>query len=351
MQTIEQINVDEFIELSQNIFELNNIVGLASGLTVMFCLILPALWLGDLLGQNKLAAILSWACRRCMVRYHELGQILLEADGSAAPTAPRPRETRFHHVSYAVREAGGSAAFLEAIDASPHVRPALLNLGAGLQAIGAAGLDRGVLAGITDDWVHFAELGIVKMAEQCTTLLIVDTWATPAEGVLAVRRFELRISDMESFTDGIVNRRGFPAGFLREALLTAGERIDLSHLFVAGVGTDGLVIPDSDTRIAFLKMMDDLIFICCMVAGISMVADTLEDVQKANFRFVPGLAFGQCNSCGHIFFPPVAVCSFCTTFKRLFEAYSKFKFNKFHVWQHLGDMIRELGMVWNYWMQ
>ena len=42
---------------------------------------------------------------------------------------------------------------------------------------------------------------------------------------------------------------------------------------------------------------------------------------------------------------------FCTAFKRLFAAYSKFKFNKFHVWQHLGDMIKKWGMVWNYWMQ
>ena len=42
---------------------------------------------------------------------------------------------------------------------------------------------------------------------------------------------------------------------------------------------------------------------------------------------------------------------FCVAFKRLFAAYSKMKFNKLHVWQHIGDMIREWGMVWNYWME
>lgn len=57
----------------------------------MSCLILPALWLGDLLGQNKLACILTWACRRCMVRYDDLGKLIIQEDGSAAPDVPPPR--------------------------------------------------------------------------------------------------------------------------------------------------------------------------------------------------------------------------------------------------------------------
>jgi hypothetical protein len=289
-QKIEQINVDELIMLARTIFVLTGIVGLANGRTSMSCLILPALWLGDLLGQNKLACILSWACRRCMVRYDQLGDIILLEDGSTAATAPCPRETSFHRDSYAVQEAGGSDDYLLAINARPHVRPALLDLGAGEEGVGTAGVDRGVLAGLADDWVHVGPLGVVKMVQQCTTLFIVDQWPGAGDGVLAVRRFELRIADVESFSDGIVSRRGYPHGFLRDSasLLAAAERSDLLHLFVPGIGTDSLVIPELETRIEFLKMMDDLAYVCHVVSGLSCNTVTLEKMQKANHRCVNG---------------------------------------------------------------
>lgn len=284
MQVIEQKNVDEFIELSQMIFELRNIFGLASGLTTMRSLILPALWLGDLLGQNKLACLLSWACRRCLVRYRELGTLLLRADGSAEPTAPPPRLSRFHRLAYAVGDAGSND-FIEVLDATPNVRPALLNLGEGAAGIGAAGLPRGVFTAVADDFTHVASLGIVKMTEVTATKLIVDLWPTRPEGVLAVRLLELRVAEMESFSDGIVSRRGFPEGFLLETLLTAGERMDLLRLFVPGIGTDLLVIPDNSVRIEFLQMIDDLIYVCSMVTALRMSELTLVAMQKANFRY------------------------------------------------------------------
>ena len=81
IQMIEQINVDEFIELEQKIFALTGISGLASGRSIISCLILPTLWLGELLGQNKLACLLTWMCRRRMLRYDELGDIINRADG------------------------------------------------------------------------------------------------------------------------------------------------------------------------------------------------------------------------------------------------------------------------------
>ena len=283
---IEQLNVDEFIELVQNIFVLSGICGLASGRSVMSCLILPALWLGDLLGQNKLACLLTWACRRCMVRYDELGTIIIRPDGTAQPTAPPLRFASDHRLAYTLLDTRGSDALLNALDACSYARPALLNLGSGPSGIGAAGLHRGFLVGMADDWTHFGPLGIIKMCQQLATLFIIDCWPTAAAGVLAVRRFELRIAENESFSDGVVDRCSFLEGFLREAgtLLTAEERDDLLQLFVCGVGTDDQVIPDAVTRNDFRSMIEDLVYISSTVKGLSINTVKFEKMQKTNHR-------------------------------------------------------------------
>ena len=291
-QVIEQQNVDEFIDLAKNIFVLSGIFGLATGRKIMSCLVLPALWLGDLLGQNKLACLLSWACRRCMVRYHELGNLIIQSDGTADPSAPRARQSYFHRSAYEFQARHRSDRFLTLIDASPHVRPALLNLGSDDFGVGAACLECGFLAGVPSDYMHTGRLGIQKMVVQCLIRFIIDAWHSPAAGALAVRRLELRIAHQESFRDGVVERKSFASGFLRDSgsgaggpgLMTAGEYIDLLHLLVAGIGTDGLVIPNADTRHSIQEMIEDLIYVDHVVTGLSVDTATLESMQKSNFR-------------------------------------------------------------------
>ena len=285
-QEIEKLNVDEFIQLVQNIFILAGIVGLASGRTSMSCLILPALWLGDLQGQNKLACLLAWACRRCMVRYHELGALIIRPDGTAEPAAPRLRYARDLRLAYRMKEEAGSDTLLHALDACDYARPALLDLGAGRSGVGVAGVPRGFLAGMADDWTHFGPLGIIKATEQFATLFITDSWPDAGDGVQAVRRFELRIAHFESFSDGVVNRCSFLGGFLRDSdsLLTAGERDDLLRYYVFGIGTDNLVIPSPVTRIEFQQMIADIVYVASVVKSLSINTVTLENMQRVNYR-------------------------------------------------------------------
>ena len=250
----------------------------------MWCLALPALWLGDLLGQNKLACLLSWACRRCMVRYDELGNMLLLADGTADPAAPAPRFSTSHRLAYDMKESHGIDSFLEAIDASPYVRPALLDLGSGSRGVGVAGVERGFLAGVADDFTHFGPLGIIKMLQQIATLFIIDSWPVAAAGVKAVRLFEMRIAENPSFSDGVVSRCSFVGGFLLDKLLSAGQRSDLLQLFVSGIGTDNLVIPVFETRIAFLELVEDLVYVVNVVTRLSITTATKDNMNRVNFR-------------------------------------------------------------------
>ena len=189
-------------------------------------------------------------------------------------------------IVYELLDTHDSTTLLDALDACSYARPALLNLGSGPSGIGAAGLRRGFLVGVADDWTHFGPLGIVKMCEQLATLFIIDCWPTAAAGVLAVRRFELRIAENESFSDGVVDRGSFLEGFLRESgtLLTAEERDDLLHLFVSGIGTDDQVIPDATTRNDFRSMIEDLVYISCTVKGLSINTVKLKMMQKTNHR-------------------------------------------------------------------
>ena len=290
-QVIEKLNVDEFIALVQGIFHLEGIVGLANQRKAMYCLILPLLWLGDLQGQNKLACLLAWACRRCMVRYHELGEIISNPDGSPAPHAPAPRFSHYHRIAYDHQRLSGSDEVLHAIAAKPHVRPALLNLGSGATSgIGVAGLPRGFLTGVTDDWVHMGPLGIISLCQQLTNMLIIDSWPTRAQGSLAVRLFELRIAGADPFSDGIISRCGFPEGWLRDStsMLAAWERMDLLHLFVHGVGTDRLVIPIPELRVAHQKMIADLVYISSVATKLKMKEMTRTQARAVMHRYVEG---------------------------------------------------------------
>jgi hypothetical protein len=223
-----------------------------------------------------------------MVLYRELGDIILRHDGTPNPQAPSPRLSHEHRLAYAYAVAHDDNTFVNALSAHTYVRPVLLDLGAGRAGVGVAALDGGVFEGLPDDYIHFSELGIQKTLHQCASLFIVDSWETPADGVLATRRFELRIADVPSFHDGYFTRRSFPEGYLLNSLLTASDRADLTTLLVCGVGTDNLVIHAELKRLEFLRMVDDLIYVIHVVTALNADTATLEAMQKMNFRFAFG---------------------------------------------------------------
>ena len=263
---------------------MEGISGLASERSTMNCLILPLFRLGDLLGQNKLASVLAWVCRRCMVRYDELGDIILQADGSAKPSAPPPRLTREHRLAYDFMEKHGDGSYVTALGAHTYARPALLELVSGPQAIGIACADGGALEGLVDDAMHLKNLGMEKMLHQFASLFIVDSWANPQEGVLAVRRFELRIAAVPSYNDGLIFRRSFPDGYLLNSHLTASDREDLTTLFVCGIGSDNLVIHNEEQRLEFLRMVDDFVYVMSVIAALNINTVTWVAMQKSNYR-------------------------------------------------------------------
>jgi hypothetical protein len=286
-QTIEDLNTEEFISLAKDIFRLDGIVGLAGSISSMMCLILPLLWIGDLLGQNKLACLLSYACRRCLVRYHELGDIILQPDGSRRPDAPKARTTRMLRFAHAFLNQYRSGTFLEALCAHDYVRPSILNLGEGSLGIGVASTPEGVIGGIATDFMHLSSLGIEKMVLRCTPLLIIDSWGgeSHANGIAAVRRFELRIADAPSFNDGVRSRSSFPEGFLLNSLLSAENIDDLIPLLVAGVGTDLLVFHLEDIKQDYFAMMDDFVYVLHVARELVIQLPTLEKMERLNFRY------------------------------------------------------------------
>ena len=273
------------IELAQNPFVMEGIFGLANGRTSMYCLIQPLLWIGDLLGQNKLACILSHACRRCMVRFHELGNIILMPDGTKRVDAPPVRTTNMHLIAYEHQAQHGSPAFVDAIGAHAYVRPALLKLGSGSAGVGAASGPEGFMSAIVLDSLHQGPLGIQKRLQDCTALAIVDNHLTKGAGAQAVRLFELRMAQVPSFNDGIRNRRAFHEGYLDNSHLTASDREDLMTLLIAGIGTDNLVFRVESTRVAYIKMIDDITYVYHVAMDLKSTIASLEEMEKANFRY------------------------------------------------------------------
>ncbi len=355
-QKIVALDTDEFIHLAQHPFIMEGIFGLASGRKRLWCLIQPLHWLGDLLGQNKLACILSYACRRCMVRFHELNHIILMPDGTKRADAPPVRTAHMHRLAYEYQSQYGDSSYVNAIGAHSYVRPSLLDLGSGSSGVGVASSpEEGFMDGVVLDSMHVGPLGILKRFQECTALCIADNQKR-GFGTLAVRLFELRMAQCPSFNDGIRTRRAFIDGYLLNSHLTASDREDLMTLLVAGVGTDNLVFRIEATRIAYLKMLDDITFVYHVAMDLKSTIATLDEMDQANFRCVGSycLQYRIHESFDH---KPTnlilldLLCSFCTAFKNIFAAYSLFNFNKFHMWQHLGEIIRRWGHLWNYWMQ
>ena len=123
-----------------------------------------------------------------------------------------------------------------------------------------------------------------KNVEQFTLLFIVDMWSVPTDGVKSVRRFELRIAEGDSFTDGAVDRTSFIHSVFRNSasLLTAEERSDLVHLLYIGAGTDQLVVPFREIRLEYQSMVEDLVFVSHTALNVTTVP--LENMQMVNFR-------------------------------------------------------------------
>lgn len=58
------------------------------------------------------------------------------------------------------------------------------------------------------------------------------------------------------------------------------------HLLLMGVGTDKLVMPVQNARLAYQSMVEDLVFISCIATALNAKTATLENMQKVNFRYV-----------------------------------------------------------------
>ena len=97
----------------------------------------------------------------------------------------------------------------------------------------------------------------------------------------------------------------------------------------------------------FFLLIDDMIYVVNIVTALPATTATLRYMDSVNFECVLRMQAILAREYSICFIST----RFCTRFKLLFAKYSDMIFNKLHVWQHLGDMIRKWGMVWNYWMQ
>ena len=115
---------------------------------------------------------------------------------------------------------------------------------------------------------------------RCTPLLIADSWGDDKQGgVMAVRRFELRIADAPSFNDGVHSFGSFQDGFLGE-FISAEKYDDLVPLLISGVGTDNLVKHNADTKEAYFKMVDDFTFVVHVVRELIASSASIELINS-----------------------------------------------------------------------